>query len=361
MTGMTRLLAAATRQLVPITVLWELTNRCNEDCRHCYANLTDTEGELDTAEVLRVLEQLKECGTLFLTLTGGEVFVRRDLLEIVRHARELGFALRLFTNGTLVRERHARALAEAGVVAIELSLYAMDPEVHDEVTRRPGSLARTLRGARLLREHGIHVVVKAPIMSETVDEYRRVIDFAREIGADYRFDPTLTVRYDLDDTPLGLRMRRADLLRVCVDPDMGLAVEPGSGSAPEPDQAICATARRVALISARGLVYPCSQRFPAAGDLRRQSFREIWETAPLLMRLRNITARDLDGCSSCGNFSFCGRCSLDALAENGDFWGPNGWACTQAEVRQEAFAAGGRTAEDLAREKFGGQRTSCDL
>jgi radical SAM protein with 4Fe4S-binding SPASM domain len=361
MIGMTKILTDALRQQIPVSVQFELTNRCNEDCKHCYVDLGDVQDELTTDEVLGILEQLQRAGTLFLTFTGGEVFTRRDAMSLVRRARELGFALRIFSNGTLITEAIADELAAIGIVGVELSLYAMDEAKHDEVTRVPGSHAKTLRAARWLRSRGIHTVVKAPIMAGLTREYQQVIRFAREIGAEYRFDPSLVVRYDLDDTPLTHRMNRADLLGICVDPHLGLAVPPSSGSSPAPHQAICATARRVALISARGLVYPCSQRFPPAGSLREQSFQEIWETSPLLLRLRNITAQDLPTCSGCHNNSFCGRCSLDALFEDGDFFGPNSWACTQAEVRQEAYAQGGQTIESLLESKFGKRQVVCDL
>lgn len=341
--GLTGLLDHAAENLVPISILFELTNRCNEDCTHCYVDLGDVRGELTTEEVCDILDQLKAMGTLFLTFTGGEIFTRKDILTLIRRARELGLALRLFTNGTLVGPAAIDLLAEVGVVGVEMSLFAMDAGVHDAVTRIPGSWNKTISAARGLRAAGVPVVLKAPIMAGISDAYTRVVAFAREIGAEYRFDPTLIVRNDLDASPLDHRMQRADLLGFCVDPHLGQAVKPGSGHKPEPGQAICATARRVALISARGQVFPCSQRFPPAGSLREKSFREIWERSPLLMKLRNITAQDLPVCSGCEQNSYCGRCSLDALFEDGDFFGPNTWRCELGEIRVEAYEKGGTT------------------
>ncbi len=355
------LLGDALRHLVPISVLFELTNRCNEDCRHCYVDLGDVEGELSTVEVVRILGELKDAGTLFLTLSGGEIFTRKDILEIVRAARERGFALRLFSNGTLIDADKARAIAEAGVLAVELSIYSMDAARHDDITRIPGSLAKTLRAARLLRGCGVPVLVKSPIMRGLTQDYRDVIGFAREIGAEYKFDPTLVARNDLDDTPLAHRMSAADFYDLCRAPELGLAVDP-QGLAPLPAGAAnCSTARRVALISARGLVFPCSQRFPPAGSLRQQSFREIWDTSPLLMRLRNVTSEDLDTCASCANSSFCGRCYLDARQEDGDFWGPSSWARTMAEARLAAFTDGGATMERMLEDRFGGAKPVCEM
>lgn len=350
--ALTAILKQAEENLVPLSVLFELTNRCNEDCAHCYVDLGDIEGELTTEEVIDILGQLRAMGTLFLTFTGGEIFTRKDILTLIRHARGLGFALRLFTNGTLVRDEAIEAIAEASVIGVEMSLYAMDAAAHDAVTRIPGSWAKTTLAARRMRAAGIPVVLKAPIMAGISKEYAQVLAFAREIGAEYRFDPTLIVRNDLDDTPVNHRMNRADLLGFCMDPHLGQAVAPGTGHKPDPGQSTCATARRVALISSRGRVYPCSQRFPPAGSLREQSFREIWENSPLLLRLRNITAQDLPVCSGCEQSSFCGRCSLDALFEDGDFFGPNTWRCELGEIRVQAYEKGGTTELEMIRAKL---------
>ncbi len=359
--AMERMMGVAMREQVPLSVLFELTNRCNEDCAHCYVDLGDVEDELSTDEVFRVLGQLQAAGTLFLTFSGGEIFTRRDVLPIVRRARELGFALRLFTNGTLVDDERAAAIAEIGVVAVEMSVYSTDPEKHDAITRIPGSLAKTLAAVRRLRARGVPVCVKSPIFGHMAREYREIIAFAREVGADYRFDPTLVARNDLDDGPLSHRLASADFYDLCHDPELGLAVDPEGLEPKGPGDANCSTARRVALISARGLVYPCSQRFPPAGSLRRQSFEEIWTTSPLLLRLRNLTAQDLPTCRSCSNATFCGRCYLDARQEDGDFWGPSRWSRETAEARLQAFRDGGPTKQDLANRRFGSATPACEL
>ncbi len=355
------LMDRALRETVPLSVQFELTRRCNERCVHCYVDLEDTSGELDTGEVLRILGELREAGTLFLTFTGGEPLLRRDLPRLVRRARELGFALRLFTNATLVREEHARLLREAGVLAVEVSLFAMDPAVHERVTGLRGSHARTLAGIRLLREHGVPVVVKAPILHETVETWREVAAFADSVGARWRFDPHLIVRNDLDPAPLDHDPRPGERTRLAEDPLLAIAIPPGHGSPPDPGEAVCATARRVALVDARGLVFPCSSRFPPAGDLRRQSFREIWETSPLLLRLRNLVAADMPGCRDCELWSWCGRCLLDARAEEGDYRAVPRRTCAETRVRRSAWETGPPELRERIGEILAADLPGCDL
>lgn len=358
--GINRVLGAAMAGEVPLSIHFDLTNRCNEDCAHCYVDLGDVEGELETAEVLRILGELRDAGTLFLTFSGGEIFTRKDVLTIVRHARACGFALRLFTNGTLVDDAKAREIAEVGVLCVEISLYSTDAEKHDAITRIPGSHAKTVRAIRALRAHGVTVCVKSPILRSMPEAYRDIMAFAQDVGAEYRFDPTLVARNDLDETPLSHRMQSADFYDLCKDPSLGLAADPAKAIPKGPGEANCSTARRVALISARGLVYPCSQRFPPAGSLRKNSFRTIWETSPLLLRLRNITAQDLSTCGTCENASFCGRCYLDAKQEDGDFWGPSSWAQLTAKARLQAFGEG-TTPAQLVESRYGDRRPACEI
>ncbi len=355
------LMARALREGVPLSAHFELTHRCNERCVHCYVDLEDTRGELTTGEVRRILGELHAAGTLFLTFTGGEVFLRGDLPDLVRAARELGFALRVFTNATLVNAEHARLFREIGVLAVEVSLYAMDPEVHDGITRVPGSHARTVSGIRLLREHGVPVVVKAPILREAADEYRRVAAFAESVGARWRFDTHVFGRTDRDLSPLAHALDTELQRRVAADPLLAIAIPPGHGGPPGPHEAICATGRRVVSIDPRGFVYPCSGRFPPAGDLRRQSFREVWESSPLLLRLRNLEAADMDTCRDCDLWSWCSRCPLDAVDEDGGFFAVPRRTCTETHLRRRAWDEGPPELREKISSILEGELPGCDL
>src|SRR5262249_38088915 len=115
------LLVYATKHNVPLDVCLELTHHCNFRCQHCYIPDFLAPDMLSTERVLGLLEELAEMGTLYLTLSGGEMLLRRDWLEIARHARSLGFSLRLFTNGALVTDEVADAMATLDCV-VEVSL-----------------------------------------------------------------------------------------------------------------------------------------------------------------------------------------------------------------------------------------------
>src|SRR6202046_335216 len=149
----------ALRLGVPMSVQIDLTYRCNEQCVHCYLD-HDDHGEMTTAEIKHLLDEMAEAGVFILTLSGGEIFLRKDFFEILEYARRtLLFCVKLKTNAILIREREAARLRDLGVESIQISIYSHRPEVHDAITKMPGSLKRSIRAIRFLRSEGLHVTM----------------------------------------------------------------------------------------------------------------------------------------------------------------------------------------------------------
>jgi hypothetical protein len=128
-----RLLERTMAGAVPLSVHVDLTMRCNEQCVHCY-RVIEARRELTTVEVKALLADLARAGTLYLTFSGGEVFLRTDLFELIAEAKRLRFDLRLKSNALLVTDERARRLRELGVRQVDVSIYSVDPAVHDAVT-----------------------------------------------------------------------------------------------------------------------------------------------------------------------------------------------------------------------------------
>ena len=320
-----RLVRVASRAHIPFSVLFEVTHRCNLGCEHCYL----TEGpvgrpkprgdELTLDEIRTILDDLAEAGTLFVTLSGGEVFVRRDFLPIVAAARERGFSVTVFTTGTLLTPETARALAELHPLSVEVSIYSARPDVHDRVTRIPGSHARSLRALRLLKERGVVILIKSPLMSVNSDELHEMIALADGLGAGYGFDPMLTPRRDGDRTPLRLLPSQRQMRAFFSDPVLAREFAQPVKCLPQAGEEICGTGRRTCLISPYGDLFPCGVHPLPAGNLREKRFHEIWTGSPLLKELRTQTVADLrGGAKATPGF----RCSALALMEDGDFLGP---------------------------------------
>src|SRR5712672_1216583 len=149
----------------PLEVSIEVTRRCPLECKHCYNNLpmgdvAARNRELSKEEHFQLLDQLVDVGAFWLLYTGGEIFARRDFLEIYAYAKQKGFLITLFTNGTLITERIADFLAELRPFVIEITLYGATRETYEELTRVPGSYDKCLRGIDLLLERNLPLKLK---------------------------------------------------------------------------------------------------------------------------------------------------------------------------------------------------------
>lgn len=202
-----RISAASRRAERPIAATFELTPTCNLRCRFCYVALDPYRGPyLSTEQVVTVLDILKRAGVLLLTLTGGEVFSRRDFPTIYREARRRGFVVTIFTNATLIREEHARMLAEEPPYAVEVSIYGADAEHYEAVTGIPGSFERFERGIDHLQAAGISPVVKHPISTLTADHVDAIRAWCVARGLRHKFSTEIENRHDGNDAPAVYRI-----------------------------------------------------------------------------------------------------------------------------------------------------------
>ena len=357
---MDRVAARTARKHRPLNVHFDLTYRCNERCVHCYLDHED-HGELTTAEILRVLEELAAAGVLTLTFSGGEIFLRPDLFEILAAARRLHFDISLKSNALLISAEHAARLRQLGVRSIQISVYSDDPAVHDAITKVSGSLARTIAAVPLLVAQGLKVRLACPLMQQNLLAYRGVMALAGKLGVSYSFDPTITPMMDGSGGPLAHRVSTAALLPVLQDPVLSAChprpgappalAPPSAKTAPALASAVssgfessayedipCSAGHNSFYISPYGDLLPCVQLPVRAGNLRRQRFSEIWYHAAPLEQLRAVRESTLPLCSRCEIRKYCERCPGLALMEGGDVLGAYERACEMAE--QKARLAG---------------------
>src|ERR1700723_4035133 len=182
-------------QRVPMQVSIEVTRRCPLECQHCYNNLPmgDQDArsrEMSTEEHFRMLDELAEMGCFWLLYTGGEIFARKDFLEIYTEAKKRGFLITLFTNGTMINERIADHLAQYRPFAIEITLYGATRETYEALTQIPGSYDRCMRGIRMLLDRKLPLKLKTvptTVNRHEVYEMQRMAE--QDFGVDFKFDP----------------------------------------------------------------------------------------------------------------------------------------------------------------------------
>ena len=323
------LLARLRATHVPFSILWELTHTCNLDCVMCY-NVPQAQPELTTTECLDILEQMAAAGALRLTLTGGEILTRRDFFTIAEHARSLGFALDLKTNGTLLTPETADRLAALDPVQVDISLLGASEATFDAVAGSRHTLTRVLRGVRLLQERGVRVKLNTLLLNLNLAERQQMIDLARELGVYY--EQVFKISSADDGAP---RAAPQQLTRGQITELFLTSGDSFTPQARTPASRTCQVGLSSCLISPYGDVFPCIELRVPAGNLRRQRFAEIWRDAPIFNELRSQhTLTNLPECRVCPLNAYCeGRCAGLAWKEHGDLYGGHLLACQQAQAR----------------------------
>lgn len=265
---------------VPLVVHLELTRACNLNCVFCCTAQTgEAEAPLSLAEWSTVLADLRSLGCLILVLTGGEPLVHPHFREVLLEARQRGFAVRLFTNGTLVDREMAQELGAVGLLAVELSLHGATAETHDRTTGAPGSFDAVWRAVDLLREAGLRVLLKTPLSRLNEHKLGAVTALAQQRGVPLRLDPAIIPRDD----------GRADSLCYSAGAEateelFGLLAAEGELRPADrpPGGTNCGVGRLTMAIDPEGRVYPCVRwRHESLGSVREDSLRDIWLRSPV--------------------------------------------------------------------------------
>jgi AdoMet-dependent heme synthase len=321
---------------VPFDVQFDVTYRCNERCVHCYLD-HDDHGELTTTEIKDVLDQLADAGVFLLTFSGGEVFMRRDFFALIEHARRLLFNVKIKTNAVMIRENEAQRLRALGVEQIQISIYSHRPAVHDAITKLPGSLQRSIDAIRFLKSQGLKVIMANVLMTANMGDHAGVQALAKELGVRYSLDPTITPKMDGDTSVLNLRIPGTELNQVFHNEELvgdidKFCAPPKAADEDDLEAFPCSAGHTTCYISPYGDVFPCVQFPLPSGNLRRQTFLEVWKGSPQLAEVRSIRAKDLPVCSTCSHVSACTRCPGLAYME-GNMRGPSVSDCEKSFYR----------------------------
>lgn len=365
----------ATVQARPRLVFWELTTGCNLSCIHCRASATDlmSPDDLSTSECLRIVDDLAQYAPFILVLSGGEPLWRRDVFEIAARAHGHGIRVALATNGTLVDEAMADRIKESGIVRVAISIDGTDRATHDSFRGHNGAFEAAIRGIRCLQNVGISTQINTTVSRHNAHQLPEMVELAKSLKVDafhlfllvpvgcgltiaedqsvtaedaerilnWYYDRSLDCGMELKATCAPqyyriARQRRAESRRVGeAVPDLmprpltvgGHAdtTHPGGHPAGHPtglNQMTrgCLAGSGVCFISHKGTVQPCGYLPLEAGDLRREGFREVWESSKLFAELREPS--NLEGKCGCCEFKLvCYGCRARSYGMTGNWKG----------------------------------------
>ncbi len=327
----------------------EVTRRCPLECAHCYNNLPmgDMEarrGELTYQELCQVMDEMVEAGCLWLLFTGGEIFARKDFLQIYTYAKKKGFLVTLFTNGNLITPEIADYLVEWRPFAIEITLYGATEETYDRLTGIPGSYRRCLRGIDLLLERGLPLTLKTVALSINKHELGAMKRFAAERGLKLKFDSMMSPRIDCSQSPLAVRLKPWEIVKMDLeDPERVAAWKTfaerfgGPVQAPESSDEVyhCGGGVNGFAIDPAGKMSICVLSHQDTYDLRRGNFLEGWNGFLRDVRKKKVTR--ITKCTACEIKAMCGMCPANGELENGDAESPVDFLCHVAHLRAKAM------------------------
>ncbi|PYP86425.1 MAG: hypothetical protein DMF61_13145 [Blastocatellia bacterium AA13] len=336
---------------IPVNGTIEVTRRCPLTCAHCYNNLAmDDSGarssELTLDEHRRILDEITEAGCLWLLFTGGEIFARRDFLDIYAHAKRNGLLITLFTNGTLVTPRIADYLAEWMPFSVEITLYGRTRETYERLTGIPGSYDMCLRGIHLLKERGVPLKLKTVAVTINKHEIFDMVRFSKEeLGLECKFDSMINPRIDCSQSPLAIRLKPEEIVEFDLqDAERIDAWKSFASKYTRPVQSVetagelyhCGGGVNSFAIDPQGLLSICVLSQVDKFDLRQGGFREGWEHFLYKVR-RQKKISTMTKCVDCQIKAMCGMCPANGELENGDPESPVDFLCQVAHMRAQAI------------------------
>jgi len=357
-------------------VFWETTAGCNLECVHCRridVSKQLMKDDLSTEESLQFVDRLAEFAKPILVLSGGEPLFRPDIFTIAKHAGERGLTVALATNGTLITEAVAGKIVDAGIRRVAISIDGADEMTHDAFRRQPGSLAAALNGFRHLKKLGMSLQINCTVTKHNVNQVDLLYDKVVALGADAlhlfmlvpvgcgvqiaeanmlpaeEYERVLNWMYDKSKlkqlhlkatcAPHYFRIMRqraaSEHIRIEASHSHGKPEGPGHHHNMSAMTKGCLAGSAICFVSHTGEVFPCGYLPVSAGNVKKQSLREIWESAEVFQRLRNPD--ELEGkCGCCEFKKVCMGCRARAFYEaNGDYMAEEPY-CIYEPKRQQA-------------------------
>lgn len=319
-------------------VSWNTTNECNLSCPHCYRDSGSKDArELNTIEGKRLIDQIADAGFKIMIFSGGEPLMRKDIFELTRHAAGKGLRPVFGSNGTLLDYDTGVRLKESGALAIGISLDSIEPTKHDAFRGKQGCWKAAVEGMKNCREAGLPFQIHTTVMSWNYDEITRLSDFAAEHGAlaHHVFFLIPTGRgASIEGEIIGV-IEQELLIEKLLRKQQQISIEIKPTCAPQFTRIAselgissrfnrgCLAGISYCIISPAGIVQPCAYMDMQVGNVREESFAEIWSSNPELIKLRT---QDYSGsCGICQYKKTCGGCRARAFFYRRDFMADDPW------------------------------------
>ncbi len=330
-------------------IAWETTRRCNLKCVHCRSSSeikVNDHPDFSLDEAKRVLNDIHSYANPVMVLSGGEPLLRKDLFDIADYGTHLGLRMCVATNGTLVTAETCRSMKETGIKMVSLSLDGATAPIHDDFRQQAGAFEGTMNAIKLFNEHKIPFLINSSFTQRNKQEATHIYELVKKLGAtawylfmivptgrgeeimselipESEYNDILNWHYDMEAEEHDLLVRPTcapQYYRIVMQrsKEDGSKFKRRSLKFSTGGSKGCLAGQLICLIDVDGNILPCSYFPKPAGNIREQSFQDIWENSKLFLELRDFKGYK-DNCGRCEYVNVCGGCRARAYAMTGDY------------------------------------------
>lgn len=329
---------------IPLSGGFELTNRCNLKCVHCYTKTNEKKRELTTEQIKNIIDQLADAGTLSLFFTGGEAMLRKDFLDIYKYTRDKGMMVSVFSNATLLDQESIKVFEEYPLVTFSTTMYGYTKKVYEAATGVQGSFELFHEGLQLLVDHKIPVDIKAVVLKLNYHEIFTMKKFAKKKNIPFAYYTSIRATNDGNTSPTNYRISVEDAFRFDVEePERrefwerytkNILLNPPMRKRKECLYP-CNIGKQGFFITSEGVLCGCTKERLRGNEILSSSFSEEWEKFPQIYFKPQADQRSR--CVECKYFDYCPQCTADFELENGDPSIPIEFCCALASKRFNYF------------------------
>ncbi len=345
---------------IPISGTFELTGRCNFNCQMCYVCHSPTDkgalaAELSAGQWIDIGQQARDAGLFFLTLTGGEIFIREDFKEIYEEFTNMGFNLTIFSNASMITPEKAKWIGKRPPTKISVTLYGASPETYQKVTGHRDGYERSLRGIELLREEGINVEIKTTVIKDNYRDFEQLFNLAQNFGVGLGIVNYISpTRADCGNSPLESRLSPQMITKYEkeVENRMISIKNELTEDAERMNQEIrkkelekeksrksnenasdfafkCQAGKCGFWVNWRGKITPCGLMDIPSENILEQGFAAAWNN----LKVKCAQVPVCKECIQCSVREFCMTCPARLMSETGSFEKTAPYLCESAKYR----------------------------
>lgn len=312
------------KKRIPLTVVFEITKKCNLNCVHCYVNHLNCENELNLTEIKKLIDDLYEMGVMIIALTGGEVFLRKDIFEIIEYIRLKKMGFKIITTGTLLSYKDVDKLKEYGILDIGFSVYSHKKEIHNQITQAD-SFDKTIDIAKYCAKAGITTISKTPIMTINQFDIEEIHNLMISYGIIPQFDLTITKAENNVRNSQQYALTYKEIFNLLLNENIknilyntqSIEQQYCNQNKESLDNPICNIGRTTMFIHSNGDIYPCIQYPYSIGNIKELSIKDIWYNNDKLNKILDETVyKNQKECLNCKLFNYCDLCYANSITEN---------------------------------------------